>query len=163
MVKNADELLGNARTRKLRKSREILMELIESAVESANPFSAILRHVRVEREWLKIGSHEFNLEKIGDIVVVGGGKASAAMAEALENILGDRITRGIVNVPEGTASGHRTRRIELTEAGHPLPTEAGVEGAKRMLAAVGGLSPRDLVISLISGGGSALVLLPAGA
>lgn len=160
IVKNADELLKNARTRELRKSREILIELIESVIESANPFSAIRRYVRVEKGWLKIGGHEFNLGKIGDIVVVGGGKASVAMAEALEEILGDRITRGVVNVPKDTAPGHCTRRIELTEAGHPFPTEAGVKGAKRMLEAVGNLSPRDLVISLISGGGSALIPLP---
>lgn len=160
IVKNADELLGNAQTHKLRKSREILIELIENVIESANPSSAIRRHVRVEKEWLKIGDHKFDLGKIGDIVVVGGGKASAAMAEALEEILGDRIARGMVNIPEGTASRHYTRRIELTEAGHPFPTDAGVKGAKRMLEAVGDLSPRDLMISLISGGGSALVPLP---
>lgn len=161
IVKNTDELLGNAQTRKLRKSREILIELIENVIESVNPFSAIRQYVRIEREWLKIGTHEFNLEKIGDIVVVGGGKASVVMAEALEEILGDRITEGVVNVPEGTASGHYTHKIKLTEAGHPLPTGASVEGTKRMLAAVSDLSSQDIVISLISGGGSALVSLPA--
>jgi len=159
-VKNWKELLENARTAKLRKARKIGIELVEKAVESADPLSAVRRHVRVEGEWLRIGEKEFDLSKIGDIVVVGGGKASGAMVEALEGVLGDRITGGVVNVPTSREFKYRTRRVRLNEAGHPIPTDGSMRGAEEMIALVSDLGPNDLVMCLISGGGSSLISLP---
>lgn len=117
--------------------------------------------MKLEGERLRVRTRKFDLSEVGKIVVVGGGKASGKMAEALEEILRDRITEGVVNVPQGTASKYRARKIDLVEAGHPLPTEAGVRGTERMMDLVSGLGPKDLVICLLSGGGSALVPLPA--
>ncbi|MDI6642831.1 MAG: glycerate kinase [Candidatus Hodarchaeaceae archaeon] len=158
---NEKQLLENAETPELRRARGILVEIVNKAIASADPSSAMHRRLKLERKCLKVGTHEFDLSEVEKIVVVGGGKASGKMAEALEEILGNRITKGVVNVLQETASKYHTKKINLVEAGHPLPTEAGVGGAKRMMNLVSGLGPKDLVICLLSGGGSALVPLPA--
>ena len=80
------------------------------------------------------------------------------MAQAIEGLLGDLITEGIVNVKYGHVLP--TERIILNEAGHPVPDEAGVEGSRRMARLLEGAGANDLVICLISGGGSALMTLP---
>jgi len=96
----------------------------------------------------------------GRTVVVGAGKASARMAEALESAWGEPLS-GIVITRYGYA--RPCRRIEIVEAAHPVPDDAGARGAERVMAAVTGLTADDLVIALISGGGSALMTWPAGA
>lgn len=153
--------MENATTSELRRARGILIKIVNKAIASADSSSAMRRRLRLEEECLRVGTQEFDLSEVGKIIVVGGGKASGKMAEVLEEILGDRVTGGVVNVPEGMASEYRVREIDLVEAGHPIPTEAGVRGAERMIDLVSGLGPRDLVICLLSGGGSALVTLPA--
>jgi len=160
LVKNERELLENAKTSELRRARGILVEIVNKAIVSADPSSAMRRRLKLGGEHLMVGTHEFELSEVGKIIVVGGGKASGNMAEVLEEIFGDRVTGGVVNVSEGMASKYHTRKIDLVEAGHPLPTDAGVRGAERMIDLVSGLGPRDLVICLLSGGGSALVTLP---
>jgi glycerate-2-kinase len=91
---------------------------------------------------------------------MGGGKASGSMAEVLEEILGKRITEGIVNVPHGDK--HKTGVIKLHGSSHPVPDEAGMEGTRRMLAIAEQAEEDDLIICLISGGGSSLMPLPRG-
>lgn len=93
----------------------------------------------------------------GRVVVVGAGKASAAMAQALEEAW-DGPLEGLVVTRYGY--GARCRRIEIVEAAHPVPDAAGLAGAARMLKLVQGLGKDDLVIALISGGGSSLLCLP---
>src|SRR5690606_13122290 len=94
----------------------------------------------------------------GRTVVVGAGKASAAMAKAVEDHWPAPLT-GLVVTRYGY--GVACRQIEIVEAGHPVPDSAGRAAAKRMLAMVQGLTPDDLVLCLVSGGGSALLTLPA--
>jgi hydroxypyruvate reductase len=95
----------------------------------------------------------------GKLVVVGAGKASAAMARATEEALGDRISEGAVVVKDGYLA--ETRRVRLIEAGHPVPDERGAAGALEILRLVRGRSSEDVVLLLISGGGSALTPAPA--
>jgi glycerate-2-kinase len=161
LIKNEGQLLDNAKTPELRRARGILIEVVKKAIASADPSAAMRRLLRKDEARLRVGGQEFDLSKAGKIVVVGGGKASGKMAEVLEEIIGDRITGGVVNVLEGTASEHRLRRVKLIEAGHPFPTEASVKGAEEMMDIVSGLGPKDIVICLLSGGGSALITLPA--
>ena len=94
----------------------------------------------------------------GRTIVVGAGKASAAMAAALERHWSGELTGLVV-----TRYGHGVpcRRIEIVEAAHPVPDRAGRDGAQRILQAVQGLSSNDLVLCLMSGGASALLALPA--
>ncbi|MEW6221819.1 MAG: glycerate kinase [Candidatus Hadarchaeota archaeon] len=160
-IKNEKQLLDNAETPELRRAREVLIEVVKRAIDSADPSSAMRRRLRLEGKRLNVGKKEFDLSKAEKVIVVGGGKASGAMAEALEGMVGNFITAGVVNVPKGQASKYRVEKIKLHEATHPLPTEAGVGGAKKMIELVSGLGPNDLVICLLSGGGSALIPLPA--
>jgi glycerate-2-kinase len=161
LVKNERQLLSNAKTPELRRARGILIEIVNRAIASADPSSAMRRRLKMDEEQLRVGTQKFDLSKARKIIVVGGGKASGKMAEVLEEIFGDRLTAGVINVPEGMASEHRLRRVKLVEAGHPLPTEASVRGAEEMMDLVSDLGHQDLVLCLLSGGGSALITLPA--
>jgi hydroxypyruvate reductase len=107
---------------------------------------------------LTIGSEALDLGAVRQIVVVGLGKAGASMAGAVEEILGGRIQRGVVVTKYGHVQPMKT--IRLHEAGHPVPDEAGIAGAQAILDCVKGLGPEDLVLVLISGGGSALTPAP---
>ena len=101
-----------------------------------------------------------DLSGIRRLFVVGGGKATAPMARAVEEIAGDRIAEGLVNVKYGF--GEPLERIEVVEADHPVPDPGGVEGTRRIMDLLSRAGEGDLVVSLISGGGSALLPLPAG-
>ncbi|MEJ7606178.1 MAG: DUF4147 domain-containing protein [Bryobacteraceae bacterium] len=98
------------------------LAIFDAALKAANPYEAVLRHVSVEDESL--------LAAARNIFVVGAGKASAAMAAAVEHLLGDRITDGLVNVKYGHTVP--LQRIRLQECGHPVPDQAGVEGAQEI-------------------------------
>jgi len=103
---------------------------------------------------------QFDLAKYDRIIVVGWGKASALMAEELERILGERISRGLVVVPEFQKKLPILRRIKFETSTHPLPTEKGVRAAKMILDKLEGFGEDHLIICLVSGGGSALIPLP---
>jgi len=127
------------------RAREVLRRLFDAAVASAAPGPAVLRHLPEKPR--------------GRCVVVGAGKASAAMAAALDAAWPDVPLSGVVV----TRYGHAVPagRIAVIEAAHPVPDAMSEIGARRILAAVQGLGPDDLVVALISGGGSALMALPA--
>lgn len=139
--------------------RQKAIAIFGAALKAADPAQAVLRHLRVERGVLIAGRQRYPLASIENIWVVGAGKASAAMARAVERVLGARLRGGLVNVKDGHLAP--LRRIELNECGHPLPDEAGVRGAARIAAIASAAGERDLVLCLISGGASALLPLPA--
>ena len=95
----------------------------------------------------------------GRVVVVGAGKASGAMASVVEEAWGERVAGGLVVVKDGHLA--ETRRVQLVEAGHPVPDERGAAAARDLLALALGAGPEDLVLALISGGASALTPAPA--
>ena len=130
-----------------------------AALAAADSRAAVRRHLRVEGKRLLGGPTSFDLGRVQRVVVIGAGKASAAMAAAVEEILGDRVAGGLVNVKRGHTAP--LRRVRLCEAAHPVPDKAGEDGARRMLALLGEAGEEDLVIACISGGGSALLPLPA--
>jgi glycerate 2-kinase len=96
----------------------------------------------------------------GQTWIIGAGKASATMAQGLEESIEDRIAGGLINVKYGHTAP--LKRIELNECGHPVPDENGVDGARRIAAIADNAGADDLIICLISGGASALLPLPAG-
>lgn len=159
-VLNREEILGNASSEIDRKAREIALSAIEKAIEAADPKSIIYAKVKLIDDKLTVDGETFDLKLFKRIFVVGGGKASGHMAEALEEILGDRISDGIVVVPRGTSKKINTRIIKLHEASHPIPDESSVEGAQKILKLAESAEERDLVICLISGGGSSLMAYP---
>ncbi len=160
-IKNKTALIRNAETVLDRKARALALASLEAALEAADPKKTIESEVAVKNKRLKIGQHEFDLHKLEHIYVVGGGKASGKMAEALESILENRISNGVVNVPYGSGP-YKTRNIRLQEASHPIPDHAGVKGAKAMLDLANHAERKDMIICLISGGGSSLMPIPKG-
>ena len=160
IIKNREELISNASSRKDRKAREIALDAIEEAFKTADPKRIMFSKVRLESGSLKINGEIFNLSKCKRIFVLGGGKASGTMAEALEEILKDRIEEGVIIVPKGVARKHKLSRIKLHESSHPIPDESSVLGAKKILRLAEKAGEDDLVICLISGGGSSLMALP---
>ena len=138
--------------------RSAARRIFDAAVKAVDPAEAIRRHLVRHGGRLAIGREVVELSGGGRIVVVGLGKAGAPMAVAVEEILGDRITRGVVVTKYGHAQATRTIRIH--EAAHPVPDDAGVAGAEAVLDHVRGLEGNDLVLVLISGGGSALTPAP---
>ena len=125
--------------------KSVLLALFQAAVSAAQPMRCIAAHLPEP-------------PACGRTVVVGAGKAAAAMAQALEAHWPTPLT-GLVLTRHGFALP--CRQIEVVEAGHPLPDAHGQAAAQRVLEQVSGLSADDLVICLLSGGGSALLALPA--
>jgi glycerate-2-kinase len=159
-ITNKEKLIENGETSLNRKARAIALKSFENALRVVDPKQIIKSRVLLKDLKLRVNGHEFDLKKFKNIYVIGGGKASGAMAEALEKILAKHITAGIVNVPHG--SKHKTEIIEIHGASHPVPDEAGVEGTMRMLQTTEKAGKDDLIICLISGGGSSLMPLPRG-
>ena len=126
------------------------------------PEPAVKRHVRLDEaaNTLTVAGRTYNLDDYNRIVVVGGGKAGRRTGSELVNILGDRITAGVLNVYQEQAREPISGNIKLFAANHPTPNEAGVEGARRMVELLKSADPSTLVIALISGGGSSLMALP---
>ncbi len=139
--------------------REIARAIIDAGIAAVRPEECIRRFLRLEGQILRAGDARFDLGEVARIYVVGFGKAAAGMARAVEEILGGRITKGVVI----TADGYRvsTERVEVREASHPVPDERSLSAAAELLALVEGAGEGDLVIVLISGGGSALLTAPA--
>jgi hydroxypyruvate reductase len=124
--------------------RALLEQMFRQAVAQAQPVLGVLRHLPERPK--------------GRTIVIGAGKASAQMARAFEDAW-DGPLSGLVVTRYGY--GEACQRIEIVEAAHPVPDEAGFLAARRMLETVSGLGPEDLVVALISGGGSALLPAPA--
>jgi glycerate-2-kinase len=159
-IKNKAALIENGQTDLDRKARRLALESLEYAINAVDPKKVIAAKITLKEDILQVEACSFDLSKFKNIYVVGGGKASGSMAEALEEILGNWITLGVVNVPYGCAS--KTSRITLHQARHPIPDEAGVEGSRQMLELAQKADADDLVICLVSGGGSSLMPYPRG-
>jgi len=129
--------------------------ILTAAVRAVDPAAAVRRYISRRGRVLRIAGRRYDLGSIRRIFVVGAGKASAPMAAAVERILGPRVSAGIIIVKYGYAVP--LRRIRVIEAGHPLPDAAGQRAAEELLDLVRGAGPDDLVLCLISGGGSALM------
>lgn len=143
------------------RSRRALLDALEEALLAADPRTIIRKTVKLQSNNLNVSTLSLRLGEFRRIVVVGGGKASADMALEIERILGSRITGGSVNIPGYTRPWPTSSRIAFIPATHPIPSEKGFRGVRNMLRLVGQPSRKDLVICLISGGGSALMPFPS--
>jgi glycerate 2-kinase len=155
IIKNRDVLLSHGNV----KGREIALDLIDYAIRAVNGYELTKKIIYVRNGKLIIRDFEYDLSKIRNIYVIGGGKATYPIAKALEEILGERITRGVINVKRGEK--RRLKYIRVVEAGHPVPDKAGLEGVREMLEIVEEVDERDLVFCIITGGASALMPYPA--
>ena len=139
--------------------RADLDQVIQAALTAVAPERCLRRVVRLDGNILRVQEERLDLSQIERIVVVGMGKASARMAASFEGLLAERISEGLVVTAEGYTVP--TERVEVVEASHPVPDARCVAAAKRILELVDGADEKDLVVVLISGGGSALLTLPA--
>jgi glycerate 2-kinase len=153
-------------TRTAAQLREDALQIWQAGVEAVRSPRLVFEAVETDGRWLLLGDEPVELVGVGRLVVVGGGKAAAGMAVALEQALGPTVlaekkVEGWVNVPEDCVLEtdyvhlHAARPAGLNE-----PTEAGVYGVRQMLRLLRALGPQDLCICLLSGGGSALMPAP---
>ena len=136
-----------------------LDKILRAALEAVEPGQAVRRQVALDGEALVVAGQRYDLSDYRRVIVVGAGKASAPMAVTIEDLLADRLpVSGCVSVRYEHALP--TRRVRIREAGHPVPDVAGVSATREIVAALEDAEDDDLVVCLISGGGSALMTLP---
>lgn len=134
-------------------------EIFFAGLSAADPLDAINHALQREGHWLNVGERSYDLDRFRRIYLTGAGKAAARMALAVEKLIGDRIAGGTVVVKYGHAV--KLGATEVIEAGHPLPDDAGLSGARRIAELLQSCGDNDLVLFLLSGGGSALLPYPA--
>jgi len=144
---------------KISEMRKDAIEIFYTALKSVQADAAVRRHCGFDGEKLLIGHRAYPLERYKNLFVIGAGKATASMASALEGLVGDKITDGIIIVKYDHLAD--LNHIKLIEAGHPIPDENGQRGAVGILNLLKKAKKDDLVLCLISGGGSALMPLPS--
>jgi hydroxypyruvate reductase/glycerate 2-kinase len=154
IVKNKDKLSITA-------LRNQALDIVEEGIFRVLPSTVMIHTVRFDpsKKILSINNKDYDISK-GRIFVIGGGKASGLMAQTLEEIIGpDHITSGFVNCK---SKNYKTNMIQIVEASHPTPDQRGVLGVEKMLSLKDrfSINENDLVICLISGGGSALMPCP---
>lgn len=154
-IKNAPELLSHGDT----ESRRIVLEVTDEVLKRLDSYHRLRSFIRLEDHVLHIGKRSLDLNDYGRIYVFCAGKASNNMAHAFEDILGDRITQGVVIVKIKEDSDV-FRHTEVYVGGHPLPNEGGIEGSKRILALADQMESNDLFFVGLSGGCTALMGYP---
>jgi hydroxypyruvate reductase len=144
--------------------KSIASSIFSKAISAVNPYERLKEVIRIEKNRFFVRVEEdseqcFDINSFKKMFLIGSGKASASMAQALEKIFGDRITKGFVT----TKYGHSLplKKIEVIEAGHPIPDQKGFKGAKKIQSLLKESGTEDLVIFILSGGASALLPLPA--
>ncbi len=135
--------------------KEIAEQIFLAGVDGVLPVNLISSEISLIDDNLKIGGLTFPSGSINNIYIIGAGKASAVMALEIEKILGDRITDGHIVVKYGYSC--ELKYIDVTEAGHPVPDSNGLKATREILKIAEKADSYDLVICLISGGGSSLL------
>lgn len=139
--------------------RQQARKIFEAALRAVDPEEAILNQIKLADGVLTVGERNLPLKDYSRIFIVGAGKADAPMAQAVEHLLGQHVSDGIIVVKDG--HGLPLSCIRIREASHPVPDERGVSGTEEVLSLVRNADKQDLIICLISGGGSALLVAPA--
>ncbi|MEW6407721.1 MAG: glycerate kinase [Patescibacteria group bacterium] len=161
IIKNKLQLINNTKTKEIKKLRRDILEGLEFAVAAVDPYVLIKDNLKLKNEKLEIGGKlNLDLSKFKNIYLIGAGKATFMMAKGSEIILGNKIKKGFINVPE-IPKNIKLKKIKATIASHPYPNKAGVLGAKKILNLAKKARKSDLVFVLISGGGSSLMPYPA--
>ncbi len=132
--------------------------IFQAGLQAVAPGPAIKNLCSVTDETLTVDGLHYDLRQFDKIFVLGAGKAGASMAKAIEDILGERISAGIITVKYGHLE--ELQKIRIQEAGHPVPDQNGFEGAQAVYKLAKSADESTLIICLLSGGGSALIPLP---
>jgi hydroxypyruvate reductase len=137
-------------------AQNVALACLAAGIEAAHPERVVVDAVCLEDDVLVVGDGRYDLSEFDEVVVVGGGKAADAVADALESVLGDRITGGAVVDTDPTDG-----RIERLRGAHPVPDETGVESTERVRDLVEAAGERTLVLAVVTGGASAVLPSPA--
>ncbi|MBY8979725.1 MAG: DUF4147 domain-containing protein [Candidatus Lokiarchaeota archaeon] len=164
-IQNYSQLISESLNRNSLELRKIGLKSIEIAISSVEPRKLIRNAMTISDEILMIEEDKYDLKKFERILIIGGGKATAQMAIALDELLktSSKIEyEGFLNIPEDQELKFLTptKNIKMNLASHPIPNEAGLNGVNKMLELVERTNKSDLIICLFSGGGSALLPLP---
>ena len=137
--------------------RRVALDCVAAGIRAAEPATVVSDRLALDGSELVVDGDRYDLDAYGDVFVIGGGNAAATAATALESVLGDRIDGGAVvtDNPVGTD------RVDVLSGDHPVPSEEGVENTRTVTAVADAAGPDDLVIVLVTGGGSALMAAPA--
>jgi len=142
-----------------------VIKILAAALGAVDPRRAVQKALQADGKHLLVEERSYHLKNYGHIYVIGAGKAGAPMALAVEETLGNRVQKGVVIVKDGHAlsgpAATQLSKIEIVEASHPIPDRRGVAATERILKLLGQAQENDLVLCLISGGGSALLTAPA--
>jgi glycerate 2-kinase len=152
------------------RSLKISLSALEFCLRNSDPKKLVDNAVKLRNSKLLLTDIRNNIIKLDlddyeSIYAVGAGKAAAIMSDAISTILKKRLSGGAINVPHDMVKNKigsviKTPQIKVTEAGHPLPDKAGVQGTIKIVELVRKATERDLIFCLVSGGGSALLPLP---
>jgi glycerate-2-kinase len=164
-IKNSSRLLLEDLDKNQFGLRENGLQALEKSIYAVKPNNMMERSIKIQNSKLVIQNDEFDLLKFDRIYIIGGGKATAEMALSLEKLLkgfGDIDYRGFINIPKNTEKEDlfKKSKIVINFASHPIPNERGLEGARAMMEIIKKTTKNDLILCLISGGGSALLPLP---
>lgn len=154
LIRNYEQLIGHGYT----KGREIVLAMAERGISAVNTYENTKRLIHIDGQELKTGSTIYDLREIGKIYLIGAGKGSFLIAQALDEILGKRIEEGVVSVKK--AENRRLEDIQVVEAGHPIPDKMSEYSAKRAIEIAKKAKENDLVFTPITGGSSSLMSLP---
>ncbi|MFZ5950541.1 MAG: glycerate kinase type-2 family protein [Candidatus Rifleibacteriota bacterium] len=157
-IRNHADLIQHGKTPTDREARKWLLDTIESVLQKVAPENLIGSHVEFSNRAIYAGDLHIKTDEFKRIFVVGGGKAGSGMAAALEKFMGSSITSGIVSVPPDCIID--LEKIQLNPASHPEPDENGMRGAIEMMKLAHSATAQDMVVCLLSGGGSSLLPLP---
>ncbi|MEM8534537.1 MAG: glycerate kinase [Chloroflexota bacterium] len=134
--------------------------ILSAALSAVEPAAAVYRFLQRDGMTLRIAEQTYDLTQYQRVFVVGAGKAGTPMAYAVADVLGDYLHAGCVVVKEGHASATPHDQLTIIEAGHPVPDARGVSGGQQVAELLAQTNAHDLVITVISGGGSALLTRP---
>jgi len=159
-IKNMDKLLENY-SEPERKFREDLLSSAEEAIRAVQPDELLRKKLKLKGKTLIIGDVRVKLTDFEEVVILGAGKAVHTMCRYIEQLLGDKITGGLLIVPYNVVGLYTSSKVKIRGGGHPVPDKEGYEAAKELVEIAQSTGPKSLVLVLISGGGSALMPLPA--
>ena len=154
-IKNRSELLSHGH----RHSRQTVLDITDAALEELDAYGRIRSFLKCEGNLLRIGDRCWDLDRKRNVYLIGAGKACNAMAMAVEDALGERLTDGIA-VVKILEPGDRFVRTRVRIGGHPIPNQAGYEACLEILDLIDRAGPEDLFLCVMSGGSSALMSCP---
>ena len=143
----------------LNSMRKDALDIFHASLKAVDPVNAVKRFLKKNGNQLIVKDRTYDLSFYDNIYLIGFGKAAAAMARGVESVLGRDLKAGIISVKYGHLD-KVSSKIKINEAAHPVPDEAGMKGAKEIVDFLKQRNEKDLVVCVISGGGSAILPLP---